>query len=60
MTMKTGLQGITIHNVELFGQNYSGSFSFGVFIFELARMVSEFLGLFREELRYNASSIVFL
>ena len=60
MTMKTGLQSVTVHDVELFRQNDSRSFPFFMLVFELARMVSEFLGLFREELRYNTSSVVFV
>lgn len=60
MTMKTSLQSIAIHNVELFRQNYPSGLPFLMFIFKLARMVSEFLRFFWEELRNNTSPIIFI
>ena len=58
VAVKTCLKCETVHDVELAPHHDSSSFEFGLLQAKPARVISEFLGLFSEQLRYDAHSQV--
>ena len=60
MSMKGRLECEAVHNVVFLRQNDPSRLSFGVFIFELTRMVSKLRSLLAEQLWNDSRSVVFI